>query len=212
MAFHKQLEHKYVDNLLRLVKKTECQGSKCLQNRDRDGFFKPGNTPWIGYPTSIKVYIFQGNQFISLHKLSFQVGQDTQEVNISCYIYHKGYIQMTLTQITDYDDGIELSAKEVSEVMGDIKVATFVLQNPKQYYGQSFYCSANNDLSSPNEALIQQASGQDYYISEWSEWTKCDDVKNKELVFRNRRKGNGKEALQSRYCRCSDLKELPSPR
>ena len=55
MAFHQHMEHKYVDTLLRSIKKTTCQGSECLRNRNRDGFFKPGNTPWIGHPTSIKV-------------------------------------------------------------------------------------------------------------------------------------------------------------
>ena len=40
----------------------------------------------------------------------------------------------------------------------------------------------------------------------------CDDVKNKEMAFRTRRKGDGNPIMQSRYCRCSDLKDLPSPR
>ena len=119
---------------------------------------------------------------------------------------------MTLVQTSDYGDGVDVPATEVNEVMGDIKVATFVLKNPKQFNGQSFFCEGSNGLSSPNEAVIEQVSGNNYFTSEWSEWSKCEDVKNKEMAFRTRRKGHGNPIMQSRYCRCSDLKELPSPR
>ena len=68
------------------------------------------------------------------------------EVNVTCYIYHKGDIEMTLVQFSDYDDGERIPAIEVDEVMGDIKVATFVLKNPKQFNGQSFFCEGSNIL------------------------------------------------------------------
>lgn len=119
---------------------------------------------------------------------------------------------MNLVQSTDYGDGVEIPATEVSEVMGDIKVAKFVLTNPKQFNGQSFYCEGSNGLSSANEAVIEQVSGNNYFTGEWSEWSKCNDIKSKEMAFRTRKKADGGEILQSRYCRCSDLKELPSPR
>ena len=134
------------------------------------------------------------------------------EVNVTCYIYHKGDIEMTLVQTSDYGDGVEVPAIEVNEVMGDIKVATFVLKNPRQFNGQSFFCEGSNGLSSPNEAVIEQVSGNDYFTSEWSEWSKCNDVKGGEMAFRERRKADGNPIMQSRYCRCSDLKDLPSPR
>ena len=57
MRFHKHLEHKFVDNLLRSIKKTNCHGTECLQKRGEDGFFNPGKKPWIGYPTTMKVHI-----------------------------------------------------------------------------------------------------------------------------------------------------------
>ena len=108
---------------------------------------------------------------------------------------------------------IEIQAEEVTEVMDDIKVARFVLKNPKQYHENSFECSAaNGSYTSPNVVTIKEVSDDDYFISEWTEWSKCSNVKNKTMTFRTRRAANGNEAMQSRYCRCSDLKELPSPR
>ena len=149
---------------------------------------------------------------VPLIAILIQVGQSTNEVNVTCYVYHKGDIQMTLIQTSDYDDGVEVPALEVNGVMGDIKVARFVLKNPQQFNGQSFFCEGSNGLSSQNEAVIEQVSGNDYFTSEWSEWSKCNDVKNMEMAFRTRKTGDGNSKMQSRYCRCSDLKEPPSPR
>ena len=122
----------------------------------------------------------------------------------------------------DYDENdtytqqfldIEIQAEEVTEVMDDIKVARFVLKNPKQYHENSFECSAaNGSYTSPNVVTIKEVSDDDYFISEWTEWSKCSDVNNKTMTFRTRTAANGNESMQSRYCRCSDLKELPSPR
>ena len=119
---------------------------------------------------------------------------------------------MTLMQDDDFDNGIQIAPKEVAEVLGNIKVATFVLQNPIQYFDQTFFCLGSDGVSSSNKAEIKSASGLDYYISEWSQWARCNDMKDKESTYRIRRKADGNEVLQSRYCRCSDLKELPSPR
>ena len=75
MAFHKHMEHKHVDKLLRSIKKTTCQGSQCLLNKGREGFFKPGNTPWIGHPTSIKVKRFSRVQpLFTKHSTNFCSG------------------------------------------------------------------------------------------------------------------------------------------
>ena len=77
----------------------------------------------------------------------------------------------------------------------------------------SFECSTENgSYTSPNVVTIKEVSDNSHFISEWTEWSKCSDVKNKTMTFRTRRAANGNEAMQSRYCRCSDLKELPSPR
>ena len=133
------------------------------------------------------------------------------EVNVTCYIYHKGDIEMNLVHMDEWDE-VKIRAIEVNEVMGDIKVARFVLRNPQQFDGESFFCQGSNGLSSPNEAVIEKVYDKEYFTSEWSEWSKCNDIKNNELAFRTRRKANGEVPLQSRYCRCSDLKELPSPR
>lgn len=115
---------------------------------------------------------------------------------------------MKLIQVND-EESVTLP-EDVNKVVGDIHVARFVLENPKQYYGQKFYCYESNGFTSPNDVSIQKASGNDYFVGEWSEWAGCTDVKHK--TNRTRTKGNGEKIFQKRYCRCSDLKELPSPR
>lgn len=103
--------------------------------------------------------------------------------------------------------------------MGDIAIAKFVLPDPKRFDGQELLCiNMANGLVSPNNASIKFISDGNYQIGEWSEWSKdCYDVMNETKVFRKRMMNNtgnnGVEVeVQSRYCRCSDLHELPSPR
>ena len=116
---------------------------------------------------------------------------------------------MTLNHYGD-EETIEIQAADVSEVMGDIKAVTFNLT--RDNVGQDFYCVTDDGLHSPNTAPVKDFGGDNYFVTEWSEWTKCSDVGNKILVNRRRRLGNDKHAIQSRYCRCSDLEVLPSPR
>ena len=113
----------------------------------------------------------------------------------------------------DYDEGLVIQAFSTTEVLGDIKEATFNLRNPGQFAGKSFYCSGSNGNDSPNILNINEASPKEnYFTSSWTEWSKCNDVKNNELVFRSRMKSDGTSIFQNRYCRCSDLQVLPSPR
>ena len=47
-----------MESLLQKIKETECKASKCLADRREYGFYKPGNTPWIGYPNLLEVLHF----------------------------------------------------------------------------------------------------------------------------------------------------------
>ena len=55
VVFQNVLEQAHVNVLLSKVKKIACQGMSCLDRRGLSGFFKPGITPWMGHPTTIKV-------------------------------------------------------------------------------------------------------------------------------------------------------------
>ena len=126
-----------------------------------------------------------------------------------------GDIDLTLVKDVEDDeyDEVEIPAFSTTEVLGDIKEATFYLRNPSKFAGKRFYCSGSNGKDSTNTLNINKASPNvNYFISSWTEWSKCEDVKNNELVFRSRMKSDGTRILQDRYCRCSDLQVLPSPR
>ena len=102
----------------------------------------------------------------------------------------------------------------VKPVIGDIKEAKFTLTNLQQFYGKSLICSGSNNITSPNEVWIEYVQDQNYFLGEWSEWTSCSalnpNISN--TVSRSRKMPNNKAAFQERYCRCSDVKPLPSPR
>ena len=104
---------------------------------------------------------------------------------------------------------ISIEAKRSYQVAGDIKVAIFELENPILYLNKSFLCRSSVTIS-PNHVFIKRVD--DYFLSEWSEWSSCSNVNNKELVARTRKMADGSLYAQSRYCRCSDLDKLPSPR
>lgn len=90
-------------------------------------------------------------------------------------------------------------------------MAKFVIEDFRQFQNEHLYCKGPNELLSPNKVVIERVSA-DYFISEWSEWSKCNDVNTKELVVRTRHMAKGNLYSESRYCRCNDLKQLPSPR
>merc|ERR1719419_295573 len=55
IEIHDHFEQRQVESLLQKIKETECKASKCLADRREYGFYKPGNTPWIGYPNLLEV-------------------------------------------------------------------------------------------------------------------------------------------------------------
>ena len=114
----------------------------------------------------------------------------------------------------DSDIELNIEAKEVDTVIDNIKVARFELNNPEQLAlirDLRLYCGdGDREFESPNDVHIQNSPNDDYFTSEWSEWARCNDVTDR--TNRSRSKANGEEVWQSRYCTCSLLKELPSPR
>lgn len=69
--YHDDLAQKKVANLLSRIQKTTCQGSDCLNERGVNGFFRPGLTPWIGYPTNIRVKLLYEIVSIDIFKKKF---------------------------------------------------------------------------------------------------------------------------------------------
>ena len=109
----------------------------------------------------------------------------------------------------DNNDGFELQRAEIEEFMGDIKVARFVIPNSYDIKDQSFFCSANNTLDSPNVVQILPAQqNETFLVGQWGNWTICEEGK----VYRSKLTNKGESVQQERYCRCTDFKELPSPR
>ena len=129
-----------------------------------------------------------------------------------CYIYFRDAIELIFVQSDDYGEETEFEASDIID-MGNIKAARFVIDNPKQFDGKVFYCKGNDDYFSANEAGVKVTSdSHDYFVSQWSEWSKCEDMNGNNTVSRHRKRGDGSNVEQTRYCRCSDLSELPSPR
>ena len=112
---------------------------------------------------------------------------------------------MTLIKV---DEGSEIQRAEVDEYMGDIKVARFVITKSSNLQGQNLSCSADT-TESPNVVEILPAKhSETYLVGQWGNWSVCEEEK----VYRSRFTNYGESVQQERYCRCTDFKELPSPR
>ena len=185
---------------LESLDKMTCEGSKCVFDND-DGFFKPGLNPWIGYPTNL------------------EISPEVKRARVSCFSYDSSS-KLRLKQSEDYleydyennDDSqasIEFLPAEV-HTKGTVLEARFVIEDVNDYVDHTFYCTdENGSKTSPNQLKLTSSI---HYHSEWSSWSSCHNV-GKDLVTRNRTISNKNNPMvQSRYCRCSDLAILPSPR
>lgn len=116
-------------------------------------------------------------------------------------------------EIEDENSLVHLPDAMVKPIIGDIKEAKFTLTNLQQFHGKSLFCSGSNNLNSPNEVKIEFVEDQDnYFLEEWTAWTSCSNTNPSNTVTRSRQMPNDNAALQERFCRCSDIKPLPSPR
>lgn len=99
----------------------------------------------------------------------------------------------------------------IKPIMGDIKEAKFILNSPQKYDGKKIFCSANNGQSS-HSVTIDYVRHKEYFINEWTQWSSCKNVNSSNTVTRRRKMANDEFVDQKRYCRCSDVKPIPSPR
>ena len=103
----------------------------------------------------------------------------------------------------------EVLSHTQDEIWNDLKMTTFTVKNPYQHIGK-YFCSTSEGIESLNQ--VEFIETQSSIWSQWSEWGKCELV-GEEIVKRVRfDEQNKRRQIQKRFCRCSDLKELPRPR
>ena len=188
-----------------------CHGSDCIKEKDLDGFFKPGQTPWIGHPIDIPVHpqtdIFEVSCFSSnsLAKLQLTVSDENDYSNYYAYDASNNF-----DGNNDYHFNVTLKPNDES-VKGSIIEAKFKIEDANSFIGKSLYCSdQHTDRESLNVANVVASTVQ---YSAWSNWTTCENV-GADKVSRQRSTNQPTNPIetQTRYCRCSDLAVPPSPR
>ena len=97
------------------------------------------------------------------------------------------------------------------EISNDLKMTTFTVRNPYQHIGK-YFCITSEGVESLNRVEFKKTRNSSSIWNQWSDWSKCELV-GEEKVKRVRvdEKNKGRQ-IQKRFCRCSDLKELPRPR
>ena len=102
--------------------------------------------------------------------------------------------------------------REVTDIK-DMKIVTFHIDTGSNIGSGIYYCRNADGVDSLN--FLELYESNDDIMGQWSPWTSCQLVQ-KDRVSRTRsrrsRNQNIKEDVQSRYCRCSDLAQLPRPR
>ena len=67
----------------------------------------------------------------------------------------------------DGEDNFEPS--EMNDLIGNVREAKFILKNPKEFVGKTFFCG-NDDYESANNVTIK--ASEEYFTNEWTEWSK----------------------------------------
>lgn len=173
-----------------------CKAEECLDNNK--GFFmrnrdKSGKgLPWLGYPAVVE----------------FNEGQTAE---ISCY---SNDLNKDLELATDDEDDlfggggqqVQYNNKKTVKV-NKLQKTTFTIKYREDRVG--FYTCRNGNGKSLHSVELKY---QEDIWSQWSEWSKCDQQKVGIDKVRRSRKLLGEVQSQDRYCRCSDLQEMPRPR
>ena len=98
--------------------------------------------------------------------------------------------------------------REVTDIK-DMKIVTFHIDTGNTNQG-IYYCRNADGVDSLN--FLELYESNEDIMGQWSPWTSCLLVQ-KDRVSRTRKRNQHlKEDVQSRYCRCSDLAQLPRPR
>lgn len=181
----------------KLGRKMNCLGSSCIKKSEN--FFKGANI-WI-YPNEIQVH------------------QDTESVEINCFV-HRENAEMNLYLKKDEDDWdswddedpVPLTSDKISKFVDDMKVTTFTVKNPISKTGKYECQSEDGLLFSHYTVNLKQSQSRPPKWSLWSSWSKCSNV-GVDKVSRTRQSPFASQIeSQERYCRCSDLAEMPRPR
>ena len=188
-----ELTHGDVIQFSENIKAMSCKGSDCIKEKDIDGFFKPGQTPWIGHPIDIAV------------------GPQTDIFEVSCFSSNSlAKLKLADDSYDGYGENVFLEPNEES-VKGSIVEAKFKFENANSFIGKSFYCS---DQHTNKESLnVANVVAYTVQYSAWSNWSTCENV-GVDKVSRQRSTNQPTNPIetQTRYCRCSDLAVPPSPR
>ena len=130
-----------------------------------------------------------------------------------CYIESgEKHPNLTLLHSAPNNEKEILPAVDIKEIMADIREARFILKDPLQYRNTEFHCVEDARQHISNSIVIREEIGENYFVTEWSEWSRCSDLNQTSQVYRRRKKSNDNSVEEERYCKCSDIRPLPSPR
>ncbi len=189
-----------------------CNGQGCIRGQ---GFMQ--NTPWIGHPSSfeitksmkkVEVRCFSKSQSNG-HSVTL-VKKDEGSSSSNPFGNSGGWGDDSMENV---DDAVAANFDKKSSIESKVLVTVFTIRDPLNHLGEYFCQSSEGGKVKSKYALELKQSTQQSHWSEWSEWSKCEDksMVGQAKVSRTREKQSEKQS-QQRFCRCSDLKELPRPR
>ena len=129
-----------------------CLGSTCLANPN--GFYH-GGIPWIGHPT--RMDINHNVAMIKVQCFSTMINDETPP-----------------TLILIGEDGLKLDDIEANhEIINDLTIATFIIDNPVDKLGRNRYYCANSKGGAESMNFLQV----NHKSQIWTPWTPCQLVK-----------------------------------
>ena len=137
------------------------------------------------------------------------VPEVTNEVTINCYSLNmKTNLHLEKSNQTAIEAYLP---NETIKLHDNLLKSVFKIRNPTENIGKYRCISEENTSMYPTEILLTSEPKW----SKWTEWSSCFDPKNdvgSVLVNRSRTRNVQDVETEQRYCRCSDLADLPRPR
>ena len=185
------------------MNKMRCRGEDCVKGIK--GFME--NTPWIGHPSS------------------FEISPRLKEIKVKCFSKSENLTQSVVLvkkfdQPTnsffddDEDDSLEIQTfDKTSTFESKVLVTTFTIRKPEKYLGKLYCQSSDRDHQALSRFPLELKEATRVTLwSQWTSWSKCEDKARVGIDKVTRSRQGQTIETQERYCRCSDLKELPRPR